>query len=107
MKHAFSKPLISFRRLQGGQFGTLDVTGLGPDYVQLALGTDFVSLTRPQWLALRGVIDRFFRCEAERGVRDEEDVVIERTEVEVEEVEDVRAAAPARGRAARRRSANG
>ena len=67
MKH-FPKPLISFRKLQGGQFGTLDVQAATPHDVQLALGSDFIYLTRPQWIALRCAVDRFFGCETETVV---------------------------------------
>ena len=84
MKH-FPKPLISFRRLQGGQFGTLDVQATGPNSVQLALGSDFVRLTRSQWIAMRSNVDRFFGCETEAVVvtvdeRDGGSVVFEETE---------------------------
>ena len=110
MKKKSSAPesLISFSNLGGGQFGTLDVHGLGPRDVEVALGTDFVQMTRAQWIALRSVVDRFFGCESERVVLTREDgepVVFE----EREEVEDVEEPAPppppARTRPARRRSA--
>jgi hypothetical protein len=105
MKH-FPKPLISFRKLQGGQFGTLDVQATDPHYVELALGGDFVDLTRAQWVALRSTIDRFFGSETETVVLTNEDgegVIFEAEE------EDVRPPPPqARHRApARRRTANG
>ena len=102
MKH-FPKPLISFRKLQGGQFGTLDVQATDPHYVQLALGSDFVRLTRAQWIALRCAVDRFFGCETETVIltREGGPVIFEEREEEVEE-EEVRPAPPpvARNRAA-------
>jgi len=113
MKH-FPKPLISFRKLQGGQFGTLDVQAATPHSVQLSLGSDFVQLTRPQWIALRCAVDRFFHCETETVIvqeRAERVVFEEREEVEEEIEEEVIAPPPppARSRAAgaRRRTANG
>jgi hypothetical protein len=105
MKH-FPKPLISFRKLQGGQFGTLDVQATDPHYVQLALGTDFIQLTRAQWIALRSTIDRFFGCETETVVlvREDGDSVI----FEPEDEEEVRPPPQqVRSRPARRRSATG
>jgi hypothetical protein len=109
MKH-FPKPLISFRRLQGGQFGTLDVAATDPHYVQLALGSDFIQLTRPQWIALRSTIDRFFGCEAETVVlirEDGEPIIFEEQEEEIEE-EDFRARpTQARNRSQRRRATGG
>lgn len=113
MKH-YPKSLISFRKLQGGQFGTLDVSAISPDYVQLALGTDFIQLTRAQWIALRSAGDRFFHSEAERAIltRDDgEPVLFEETEtVNLEDetreaiyVEDEPAVRPVPPRAAKAR----
>jgi hypothetical protein len=90
MKH-FPKPLISFRKLQGGQFGTLDVSATDPHYVQLALGTDFIQVTRSQWIALRSTIDRFFGCETETVVlvgEDGEAVIFEEREEELDDDEE-------------------
>jgi hypothetical protein len=112
MKH-FPKPLISFRKLQGGQFGTLDVQATTPHDVQLALGSDFIQLTRAQWIALRSSVDRFFHCETETVILAEEGaprVIFEEREEEIEEEEIVPPPPPpARNRAAgaRRRTANG
>jgi hypothetical protein len=119
MKH-FPKPLISFRKLQGGQFGTLDVQAATPHTVQLSLGSDFIYLTRPQWIALRCAVDRFFRCETETVIvaqaqQGGRPVIFEEREVEEreEEIEEEEIAPPppppARSRAAgaRRRTANG
>jgi hypothetical protein len=112
MKHHFPKPLISFRKLQGGQFGTLDVQATGPHDVQLALGNDFVQLTRGQWLSLRSSVDRFFGCETEVIVTAESErggVIVEEREEEIEE-EVVRPPPRAQARKsapARRRTANG
>ena len=114
MKH-FPKPLISFRKLQGGQFGTLDVQATTPHSVQLSLGSDFIYLTRPQWIALRCAVDRFFHCETETVIVTQEGgrpvIFEEREEVEEEIEEEVIAPPPppARSRAAgaRRRTANG
>jgi hypothetical protein len=104
MKH-FPKPLISFRKLQGGQFGTLDVSATDPHDVQLALGTDFVSVTRSQWIALRTSVDRFFGCESETVVLVSDDgdaIVFEEHEEAFEEVRP--APSPARRRPTGRRS---
>jgi hypothetical protein len=112
MKH-FPKPLISFRKLQGGQFGTLDVQAATPHSVQLSLGSDFIQLTRPQWIALRCAVDRFFHCETETVIVTQEGasrVLYEEREEEIEEEEIAPAPSPpARSRAAgaRRRTANG
>ena len=107
MKHShFPKQLISFRKLKGGQFGTLDVSALNPHYAQLALGSDFVSITRAQWVALRSVIDRFFGTETETVVFTDEQgepVVFDEREVEEEEV--VVQPAPQGARRPRRRPA--
>ena len=104
MKH-FPKSLISFRKLQGGQFGTLDVSATDRHEVQLALGTDFVRVTRSQWIALRTSVDRFFGSETETVVLvgdDGDAVVFEERE---DDLEDVRPApSPARSRPTRRRS---
>ena len=106
MKH-FPKPLISFRRLQGGQFGTLDVAATDPHYVQLALGSDFIQVTRAQWIALRSMVDRFFGCETETVVlvrEDGEPVIFEEREEEVDE-EEFRSPPPqGRNRSQRRRT---
>jgi hypothetical protein len=99
MKH-FPKSLLSFRKLQGGQFGTLDVSAISPDYIQLALGTDFVQLTRPQWIALRSVGDRFFRAETERVIltRDDgEPVLFEEMDADDVEAEEIVDRMPPRG----------
>ena len=88
----FPKKLISFRRLQGGQFGTLDVSAVSPEYVQLAFGSDFIQLTRPQWIALRSMIDRFFGSETERVILTREDgepVLFEDIDDEAVEVEEI------------------
>ena len=111
MKH-FPKPLISFRKLQGGQFGTLDVQATDPHYVQLALGNDFVQVTREQWVALRCSVDRFFGCETETVIVTQDDgrrVVFEEREEQVEEEAQRRPPPPqARTRASgRRRTATG
>jgi hypothetical protein len=61
MKHHIKpKLLISFRHLQGGQYGTLDVSSRKSGSLELALGGDYVWLTREQWLALRRVGDGLF-----------------------------------------------
>jgi hypothetical protein len=112
MKHHFPIPLISFRKLQGGQFGTLDVQATDPQSIQLALGNDFVQLTRGQWLSLRSSADRFFGCETEVIVTAESErggVIVEEREEEIEE-EVVRPPPRAQARKsapARRRTANG
>jgi len=112
MKH-FPKPLISFRKLQGGQFGTLDVQAATPESVRLSLGSDFVQLTRAQWIALRCAVDRFFRCETETVIVTQAGaprVIVEEREEEIEEEEIAPPPPPpARSRAAgaRRRTANG
>jgi hypothetical protein len=66
MTNPFPKKLISFRNLQGGQYGTLDVTAREPTLVELALGGDYVWLTPEQWVALRSVIDPMFGLQTER-----------------------------------------
>jgi hypothetical protein len=91
MRH-FPKKLISFRKLQGGQYGTLDVSAVSPDYVQAALGGDFVQFTRPQWIAMRSMVDRFFGSETERVIltRDDgEPVLFEELDAEAIDVEEV------------------
>ena len=83
----FPKPLISFQKLLGGQFGTLDVSVDKHRYVQFALGSDFVALTRQQWLTLRTVVDRAFGTEGETVVLTDAEgapIAFEREEVEVE-----------------------
>jgi hypothetical protein len=106
----FPKPLISFRKLQGGQFGTLDVSATDPHYVQLALGSDFIQVTRSQWVALRSTIDRFFGCETETVVlvaEDGEAVIFDEREEDLDE-EELRPPPPqARNRQQRRRSSAG
>jgi hypothetical protein len=66
MTNRFPKKLISFRNLQGGQYGTLDVTAREAGLVELALGGDYVWLTPDQWIALRSAIDPLFGLETER-----------------------------------------
>jgi hypothetical protein len=62
----FPKKLISFRNLQGGQYGTLDITAREPTLVEIALGGDYVWLTPDQWIALRSAIDPVFGLELAR-----------------------------------------
>lgn len=84
----YPKPLISFRRLQGGQFGTLDVSALSANSVQLALGSDYIALTRAQWLSLRTVIDKEFGTERETVILTDsegEPIVFEEEEEEIDE----------------------
>jgi hypothetical protein len=64
--------LITFRNLLGGQYGTLDVTARDSGHLELALGADFVWMTRDQWLELRRVADKFFHIERELCGKDEE-----------------------------------
>ncbi len=72
MPARYSKKLITFTKLQGGQYGTLDVSLRDTHDVELALGGDFVWLTRGQWSAFRSVMDRAFGIEAERVVIEED-----------------------------------
>ncbi len=76
-KHLYPLPLISFRKLQGGQFGTLDVAAIDRHAIQLALGSDFVQMSRPQWVALRGSLDRFFGTEGETVVVTQKERIVE------------------------------
>lgn len=64
--NTFPRKLISFRNLQGGQYGTLDVTARESTLVELALGGDYVWLTPEQWIALRSAIDPVFGVPIER-----------------------------------------
>ena len=66
MINPFPKKLISFRNLQGGQYGTLDITAREPTLVELALGGDYIWLTPDQWIALRSAIDPLFGLQTER-----------------------------------------
>ena len=66
MRHPFPKKLISFRNLQGGQYGTLDVTARDVGLVELAMGGDYVWLTPDQWIALRAAIDPIFDLETDK-----------------------------------------
>jgi hypothetical protein len=66
MNSPFPKKLISFRNLQGGQYGTLDVTAREATLVELALGGDYIWLTPEQWISLRSAIDPVFGLETER-----------------------------------------
>lgn len=111
----FPKPLISFQKLFGGQFGTLDVSVDHKHYVQLALGGDFVALTRQQWITLRTVVDRAFGTEGHtvvltdaegRPISFERDDVVEvqAEEVDEEEVE-IETPPPAPPKRPRRRAA--
>jgi hypothetical protein len=88
MKNPFPQKLISFRNLQGGQYGTLDVTAREANVVELALGGDYVWLTPDQWVALRSAIDPVF------GLRTERETVVVATDdrghpMVIEEVERV------------------
>jgi hypothetical protein len=56
----YPQKITSFRRLQGGQYGTLDVAALSPRAIQLGLGADEVALTIEDWAHLRRAVDTFF-----------------------------------------------
>ena len=66
MINRFPKKLIAFRNLQGGQYGTLDVTAREATEVELALGGDYVWLTPDQWIALRSAIDPIFGIQLDK-----------------------------------------
>ena len=45
MKMKYPQKLLSFRNLQGGQFGSIDVTAISDDLVELDFGADFDRLS--------------------------------------------------------------
>jgi len=78
--------LASFRGLEGGSYGTIDLRALSADRLEMTLGADFVYLTRAQAEALAGALGTFIArtttAEARRPAVQE---VVER----VDEREDV------------------
>ena len=79
----FPRLLLSMRNLQGGQYGTLDVTARAADTVELALGGDYVWLQPDEWRALRAAVDKFFCTDLEATVVVTTTRTEERQEVEV------------------------
>ena len=103
MKHHFPRKLLSIRNLKGGQYGTLDVTARDRNDIEVALGGDFVTLTRAHWIALRKAIDPLFGTEIEIVVATDADGEPLVFEERLEEEEEAPSAPPRR--TSRRRSA--
>ena len=86
----YPKVLKTFRKLEGGKFGYLDVIARSPGVLELALGDDFLRFSREQAFALADVMADWMtetRREDEPPCREEtevETIVEERIEERVE-----------------------
>ena len=58
-KMAYPKKLLTLQNLQGGQFGTIDVTAISDELVELDFAADFDRLTPEAARALIGALDRW------------------------------------------------
>jgi hypothetical protein len=99
--HRFPKSLLTLEDLEGGDFGTLEVTALDRNTVQIELGGDYVALDRSQWAAVRAAIDPLFGVDLEVDVT----ATTDNDGDEVVDAEVVERVPPARPR--RRRTAAG
>ena len=76
----YPKVLKTFRKLEGGKFGYLDVIARSPGVLELALGDDFLRFSREQAFALANVMADWMtetRREDEPPCREETEVVEE------------------------------
>ena len=58
-KMTYPKKLLTLQNLQGGQFGTIDVTAISDELVELDFAADFDRLTPEAARALIGALDRW------------------------------------------------
>ncbi len=59
MKFKYPKKLLTLQNLQGGQFGTIDVTAISDELIELDFAADFDRLTPEAARALIGALDRW------------------------------------------------
>jgi hypothetical protein len=57
--HKFPRPIARFLQLEGGQYGTVDMTALTPHKLEVQLGVDFVQFSRKQAEDLRDAVQAF------------------------------------------------
>ena len=57
--HGFPRPLARFLELEGGQYGTVDMTALTPHQLEVQLGMDFVRFNRREAEGLRDAVQVF------------------------------------------------
>jgi hypothetical protein len=108
--HGFPRPIARFLQLEGGQYGTVEVTALTPHQLEVQLGMDFVRFNRREAEGLRDAVQGFLelgpprppppRVEVVEEVADVAGGVVERAVTIEREV----AEAPQRRRRGRRSS---
>lgn len=75
-KMAYPKKLLTLQNLQGGQFGTIDVTAISDELVELDFAADFDRLTPEAARALIGALDRWLSQLPEPAEVDDTIIVI-------------------------------
>ncbi|HEY8075116.1 MAG TPA: hypothetical protein VIF62_13425 [Labilithrix sp.] len=76
MKMKYPKKLLTLQNLQGGQFGTIDVTAMSDQFIELDFAADFDRLTPESARALIGALDRWLSQLPGAAVVEETVVVI-------------------------------
>jgi hypothetical protein len=76
MRMAYPQKLLTLQNLQGGQFGTIDVTAVSDKLIELDFAADFDRLTPEAARALIGVLHRWLSQLPEPAVVEETVVVI-------------------------------
>jgi hypothetical protein len=75
MKIKYPKKLLTLQNLQGGQFGTIDVTAMSDDLIELDFAADFDRLTPDAARALIGALDRWL-CQLPEPISADETVIV-------------------------------
>lgn len=83
--HGYPRPIARFIQLEGGQYGTIDMTALTPHRLEFQLGVDFVQFTRKQAEDLRDAVQLFIDLAVERRPPNGEEVVEEEVVEVIEE----------------------
>ena len=76
MKMKYPKKLLTLQNLQGGQFGTIDVTAMSDQFIELDFAADFDRLTPEAARALIGALDRWLSQLPDAAIVEETVVMI-------------------------------
>jgi hypothetical protein len=76
VRFTYPRKLLSLQNLQGGQFGTIDVTAMSDELIEIDFAADFDRLTPDAARALIGALDRWLSQLPAPSLGDEPIVVI-------------------------------